>query len=150
MTPDMVQKVALQGGLVAGVGASLMVLRKVMTPKLHACVAQREGLAKEHPALASTLSEVAHVATSEQLQLILDAVDDILRHDRERKPSSQWHISRANAYVLRAVKQACSSVGTSSSDDERFRQSLHCETDTLPLLQGQLDDLLHNHLLSFR
>ena len=143
----MMQKMVLQGGLVAGVGASLFVMRKVLTPQMHEAVAARERLVKEQPALASSLSEVAMVATPEQMRRILDEVDDILRHDAEGKPSSQWHISRINASVLGAVRRVCVAVDH-TAEEGRFRSSLSCESDTLPQLQSQLDDLLHNHLLA--
>ena len=143
------KKIVMQTGMFATMGVGMMVLRKAFSTRLHEKVLHCETLVKSHPAIANLLGELVEIASDEEGQRILSSAEEIAQHDAKRLPESQWHIVRLTSDVVKQAKSICASVSHTSSD-EMFRRSVSCEQDVIPQLEGMLDDLLHNHLLSLR
>ena len=73
--------------------------------------------------------------------------DPLADLDAAGGPAAQWRISRLSAEVVRDAEALCVAAPKATSD-EVFRAVLTCREEVVPQLQGQLDDLLHNHLLA--
>ena len=78
---------------------------------------------------------------------LLDTLCTLADRDASGGPAAQWRISRLSAEVVRDAKALCVAAPKATSD-EVFRAVLTCREEVVPQLQGQLDDLLHNHLLA--
>lgn len=143
----LVAPAAMQAGLLSALGAGLYTLRYLARPALHPLVAARVVLAERHPALAAALSQLGTLGNDAAFAALLAKVDAILALDAQGGPAAQWQISRLSAEVVRDADALCKTPLAARSD-EVFRAVLTCKDEAVPQIRGQLDDLLHNHLLA--
>lgn len=139
---------ALQASFFATLGLGAYAIRKLTAAELHPLiVSEFPDIEQECANLAATLSQLGALAEEAAFRDILLVMRRILAADRSSGPRAQWDISRDSAELLRLAKAACAKAPLS---DDAYRSSMHAQEETLPQLQGQLDDLLHNHLLARR
>lgn len=144
---NMWRTVAVQGSVIAGMGTAALLLRHLRGPKVHPVVAEREELCRKHPDLAASASAFAELGDDRGLRALLDLLCEIGRLDAVGGAQAQWDISRRNAEAVRLAEDLCRRAPVATSD-EVFRAALSCQDEAVPRLRGQLDDLLHNHLLA--
>lgn len=138
---------AMQAGLFSTLGAGLYVLRRLSQPIIHPVVAAHTTLVESKPALAAAVSQLGALEDTEALICVVDKVNRILEMDTQGGLAAQWHISRLSAEVVRDAEAMCRTPSAARSDDV-FRAMLTCKEEVIPQIRGQLDDLLHNHLLA--
>lgn len=146
MRPPALQALALQAGFFAAVGLTAYALRRLAATPLHPRVAERGDLLR-FPAMAATVSQLAALGDVARLDALLDKLCEIARLDAGGGSAAQWRISRLSAEVVRDADAMCVAAPTATSD-EIYRAVLTCREEVVPMLRGQLDDLLHNHLLA--
>ena len=103
-------------------------------------------LSLAHPALAASLSAGA-LGDAGRLEPTSTSSTRSLRLDATSSPAAQWEIARTNTRIVQAATDMCTSVPASHSD-ALFRAVMTCREEVVPQIRGQLDDLLHNHLLA--
>lgn len=146
MKQDMTRPLALQASLFAALGMGAYALRRLASTPLHPRVAERGALLR-YPALATAASQLAAVGCGTGFDALLTKLCAIADLDAAGGPAAQWRISRLSAEVVRDAEALCVAAPTVTSD-EVFRAVLTCREEVVPQLRGQLDDLLHNHLLA--
>ena len=139
-------RVALQAAFFGTLGLGAYALRRLTAAEPHPLLVSDFADIQEHcPNLAATLSQLGGMVDEDALRDMLVVMRRILVADRSSGPRAQWEISRDSAELLRLAKAACAKAPLS---DDAYRASMRAQQDTLPQLQGQLDDLLHHHLLA--
>jgi hypothetical protein len=139
------QRILAQTGILVGIGASVMVSKKMFQPRIHPWVTSRCDLVREQPAIAEILSRLAVVGDQERLNVILNVLDEVLKLASTRKKSNQWHIARLNGEIIRQAREMCKISG--SVDDSTFQDVVFANDEYIPQLESLLDNVLHNHLL---
>lgn len=144
----MAKPIVLQAGFFASLGLGAYVLRRLSTPVTHPTVAEAcPRLPVEFPALAAALSQLATLGDDTALRALVEKVARVVELDSANGPASQWKISRLNTEILKDARAMCRAAPSARSD-EVFRAVLDCESEALPQIEGQLEILLHNHLLA--
>lgn len=141
-----VKPVLLQGAFIAALGVGAKSLRYLSRTPMHPLLNEYPDVAK-HPPLQAALTQIAHLGHDVSTRRILEATRGVLQHDAASLPSSQSHITRLSQSIMEIAKRTCEEVDCAGSD-EMFRRVLDCQQEAIPQLQVQLDDILHNHLLS--
>ena len=142
------QKWIAQGTALAGLGAAAFALRALRSAAPHPLVADEcPELVRAFPDLALAASQLATLDDEAALRALLGKLREVVRLDATRGAAAQWSISRLSAEIVRDAERMCANAPVAHSD-EVFRAALTCREEVVPLLQGQLDDLLHNHLLA--
>lgn len=141
-------RIALQASFFATLGLGAYAIRKLTTLEVHPLIVS-EFPEIEHQCanIAATLSQIGSITNESAFRDILSLMRRIIAADQSSGPRAQWDISRDSAELLRIAKIACAKEPTS---DDAYRSSMTAQEETLPQLQSQLDDLLHNHLLARR
>jgi hypothetical protein len=146
--PEMLRGMLVQGSALAGLGVAALALRRLRTAPPHPIVVEEcPELVQRFPDLATAASQLADLGDDAALRALVRKLASIVRLDAARGPTAQWSISRLSSEVVHDATRMCRAAPVASSD-EVFRAALHCRDEVVPLLQGQLDDLLHNHLLA--
>lgn len=141
-------RVVLQASFFASLGLGALALRRLTATALHPVLcAEYPELVERHANLAATLTQVAPAVDEVTFRAVLDLMRSIAAAEAAAGPRAQWDITRDSAKLLALVRAATSRT-TAQTTEAAFRSSLLVQEDVLPQLQGQLDDLLHNHLLS--
>ena len=139
-------RIALQASFFATLGLGAYVVRRFTATELHPLFLEEYAdVADAQPNIASTLSSLADFTQRETMREMLELMRRIVEADRSASPRAQWYITRMSADLFKLAKKSCAKPMLT---DDTFRSSMIANEETLPMLQGQLDDLLHNHLLS--
>ena len=139
-------RIALQATFFATLGLGAYAVRRFAATELHPLLlGEYADIAEAHANIASTLSLLADCTDTTTMRTMLDLMRRIVEADRTASPRAQWDITRWSAELLKVARGSCSKPPLT---DDTFRSSMLANEETLPMLQGQLDDLLHNHLLS--
>ena len=145
---SMARPLALQASLFGALGLGAYVLRRLSTPALHPVLAEEHPeIAAHSPALAATASQLATLQNEAGLRDLVRKIAEVVRLDLAGGPTAQWRISRLNTDIVNDARSLCARAPRASSED-LFRAVLDCQNETIPQLQGHLDNLLHNHLLA--
>ena len=136
----------LQAAFFGALYKGAQVLRKYVQTPLHPLVASRPELVTYGEGLADSLTQLAMVEHPVAMKAILDKVCDLIAHASSTNLKAQSHISKLIVEIVHDSKYMLRCVDVSSSD-ELFRKVQTCREEVLPLLESQLDDILHNHLL---
>lgn len=137
----------LQAAFFGALYKGAQVLRKFVQTPMHPLVAARpELVVYEGGGLADSLTQLAMVEHPVAMQAILNKVCALVAHASSKDLKAQSHISNLIAEIVHDSKYMLGCVNVSSSD-ELFRKVQTCREEVLPLLEAQLDDILHNHLL---
>jgi hypothetical protein len=140
------QKVALQTGTLLGLGATVLLAKKMFVAKVHPLVAEHKSLVAREPALAQTLTLLVDAPTEEASFVeILTLVDEILRLHSVKNKTNQWYIARLNGEVVRRLRHVCTTAGR--QDDGAFQNALLAQDEYIPQVETLLDNMLHNYLL---
>ena len=144
--PSWVRPVALQASLFGAIGIGLYAMRRLTAVELHSSVRESADLVANYPALAASTSRMAIIANDDEMQCLVEKLSLIAELGANTgNHAAQWHLSRLNAEVVHDAHQICRRA---ARDGTTFRAASECQEDVVPPLQGHLDDLLHNHLLS--
>ena len=140
---------ATQASTIACVGAGSLALNFLFAPRIHPIVREREELVKHFPVLAASLSRLVVLDDEEGMRRTLDSVDHFVELDRKhgREAASQWRMSRVASEILESARQMCKAAPSLRSDD-MYRNVILCLDDAIPLIERNLEDVLHNHLLA--
>ena len=134
-----------QGAVFAGLYGGVYALRRLTSEGIHPSVQAHPEFA-QYPELAKTLTHLARVDDGGDFDALMTDVLELLRRDSEQTLDAQWHMSRIIPRIAHKAKWLCESPAVRASD-ERYRAALTGLEETVPLLETQLDDVLHNHLL---
>lgn len=140
------QKVVLQMGALAGIGATLLATKKMFAPTIHPTVAAHSQIVSREPALAEVLSHLASVRDDPRMEKILAIVDEVINLSLSEKKANQWHIARLNGEILRQAKAMCV-MSNCTENDATFEKVVFANDEYIPQLEGLLDNILHNYLL---
>lgn len=143
----MASKVALQGSLFAILGMGAYAMRRLLHEPLHPLVMQYTSVVARQPSLAGCVSRLSVLNDLDGLDAILHRLSEIVDLDASPSPAAQWQISRKSGEVVQEAREMCRRVSAATSE-EMFRAVLTCTDEVVPQLEGHLQNLLHNHLLS--
>ena len=113
-----------------------------------------EAIAQSYPTLATRMPEVALTAASlrdvaadaEAYETLLQILETFAVQSDNTSPETQWYINRiATRATTHAESMCCVQVHDSP---HTFRKRAAAAQDIVPQLRRQLDDVVHNHLLS--
>ena len=144
----MMRGVLVQGSALAGLGVAAFALRRIRMVSPHPIVLHEcPELVHQFPDLAAAASQLATLDNDPALRAVVRKLAEIVRLDAAQGASAQWSISRLSAEIVHDAECMCRAAPIAASDAV-FRAALTCRDEVVPQLQGQLDDLLHNHLLA--
>lgn len=132
-------------GFLVGMGASVWMVRSVMSVPVHPLVASRAQLVREQPALARVLSELVQFGAHDETEALLDVVDEMLRQLTTSTRAAHWHVARLNGEIVRQARRMCAM--RTRCDDATFHGLVVANDETVPELEAVLDNMLHNALL---
>lgn len=147
---DTLRPVLLQASFFGALGLGAHMVRRMSAVPLHPLVEERcEGMVRTNPSLAEAASKVAFLYGRDDASLaaMLDDLNSILSIDDAKGLNAMWKMNRMIGEVVRRAYAMCSSVPMAESDAQ-FRAVMEMKQEAIPQLKDQLDDLLHNHLLS--
>ena len=136
---------------VVGLGAAASVLlalhkRVRGDPDVDPLVREYPRLCERYPHVAAELSHFVALRRDDRLRDVCRFIDEMARADAERRPSSQWAMSRLCGKADKALTVLLSEVETWTSDD-LFYHKQFVEEDCVPALHDLMEAIVHNHLL---
>ncbi|OUU50618.1 MAG: hypothetical protein CBC12_05345 [Candidatus Puniceispirillum sp. TMED52] len=139
-----IKPLLLQGVFFGVVYKGAQGLRKYVQTPVHPLIAERPEIMLTP--MRDTLSQIAMLGHDVGLGVILDKCTILLQLGESNDLRAQSQISRLISEIENDVKYIVKNCNATESD-YKFRLAENCNTEVIPLLMTQLDDILHNHLL---
>ena len=99
-----------------------------------------------YPALCAEIEQLTRLRQDEGFRAVMRVVEEIARLDEERRRGNEFKIVRATATLSRLMARLVAGVRTWESD-ALFNEKRIAEEDTIPTVEQQPDDILHNHII---
>lgn len=137
--------------VLGGIGLACLAAtrRAPSVKKLDARVAARTDLVKWNPQMAALVSQLAPVVPDATIDALLDDLDELRVHNASGMRTSAAHVNAVGNRVAHRLKTECSTVDTSLSMEE-LRRRTYAQMDVVPVLEAQVQNIVHNHMLSRR
>tara|TARA_B100000214_G_scaffold360477_1_gene322894 strand:- start:5919 stop:6362 length:444 start_codon:yes stop_codon:yes gene_type:complete len=139
------QKVAMQAALIGSVSMGSYILRKIKTNDDNPYISNTNYL-KTYPDLCIALNGIFLLRNDKIFSEIVTLLESILEMINLKNPEVPWKINRMMKNVLDLVN-LMKTKAVRSFDDDLLTFAIDFEKEYYPLLQGQLDNILHNMLL---
>lgn len=138
----------LQGMFVGALSVGISQLGKLAQEPIQECVKTYPRVVK-YANVASTFSQFVRLScpSEEEVQHLLRLMDMYLQYDETAPLDAQGQMSRILPRIRRRMDAICDKDMLNLTDDS-FRGMLTCKDEIIPLMEAQLDDILHNHMLT--
>lgn len=124
-----------------------MIARQYRPPRstLHSALQSETTLVQWNRPLLVSLSALVDVVSEQDMRDILALLNEFRRHDVHHSRTSTAHMNRLMRAMREALRRSIRPRESATVDD--LRRTLHIEEDVVPVIERQIECVLHNHMM---
>lgn len=112
--------------------------------RLHERVASDAELMSWDRSLATSISELC--ASPHGIEELMKLVHEFRQHDQKHMRTSSFHMNRIAKQISQELHRISRRDATSLTASD-LKTAMYVEQDVVPVIQTQIDGILHNHML---
>ena len=128
-------------------GLSYIWARRVRSshPPLHHRIATETELIVWNERLTHLISDVGKLVDGDVFEELISLIHDLRIADTTRRRTSSFHMNAISNAIDARLQKSIRRVGLTT---EELRDLMYMEQDVIPLIRGQIENIIHNHMLS--
>lgn len=115
----------------------------------HELVARHPTVVAAHPALCTELGQLANLEQGDRFEELMRILEAIVALERDGARGNEFKISRAASRFVVKMNELVDATESWRSD-ELFNEKRIAREDTLPTVERQVENILHNFIIDRR
>ena len=121
------------------------IMQRVNAEEYHEWTKMHPKAISAYPALCMEIGQLAHLEQEARFHSIMRLLEEVAEHDELARPGDEFKIARCTA-LIRSSFVLLLREAEGWKSDRLFSEKRIAEEDTIPTLERQLENILHNHI----